>query len=376
MKKYNRRETMKTKCLVCWMILTALCGQCLFAENSFEKSTIKSLADRVRDYQNRQGAGFKNQHWVRGTYYAGLMAMYESTSDRVYLDECLKWGESVSWRISEKGKGPYDSGAYSLICGQIWYGCYQATNNESMIQPTIAYLENPKYTNPLSDPLMWYFENTGHRFVDGLFTAGPAFAMLYQKTGDEKYVNWMDGCFWDVYGAIYDKDEGLFYRDVRSKSKVTKNGKKILWSRGNGWAFGGLTRILKYLPTDHGSYARYKALFVQMAESLAMRQQADGFWRPNLDDPEQYRMRESSGTAFFTYGIAWGVNNGMLDRERFLPIAMKSWAAIASVVNEDGRVGWSQPPGGGPGKVVEADSTRYGSGIFLLAASEVFLLEQ
>jgi unsaturated rhamnogalacturonyl hydrolase len=166
----------------------------------------------------------------------------------------------------------------------------------------------------------------------------------------------------------------LFYRDVRSKSKVTKNGKKILWSRGNGWAFGGLTRILKYLPTDHGSYARYEALFVQMAESLAMRQQADGFWRTNLADPEQYRMRESTGTAFFTYGISWGVNNGILDRERFLPVARKSWAAIASVVNEYGRVGWSQPPGGGPGKVVEADSTRYGAGIFLLAASEVLLL--
>jgi unsaturated rhamnogalacturonyl hydrolase len=150
----------------------------------------------------------------------------------------------------------------------------------------------------------------------------------------------------------------------------------VLWSRGNGWAFGGLTRILKHLPADHGSYARYKALYIQMAESLAARQQTDGFWRPNLDDPEQCNVRESSGTAFFTYGIAWGINSRILDRERFLPVAKNGWAALVSVVNEEGRVGWSQPPGGGPGNVEETDSTRYGAGIFLLAASELFLLTQ
>jgi hypothetical protein len=111
-----------------------------------------------------------------------------------------------------------------------------------------------------------------------------------------------------------------------------------------------------------------------MAESLAMRQQDDGFWRPNLDDPEQHNDWESSGTGFFTYGIAWGINNGILNRERFLPVARKGWTALVSVVNEEGKVGWSQPAGGGPGKVAEADTSKFGAGIFLLAASEVFLL--
>lgn len=340
-----------------------------------EASEAKALADRVRAYQTKQGPRFKNQHWVRGTYYAGLMAMYESTSDRAYLGDCMGWGKKVSWRIKEKGDGPYDSGAYSLICGQIWYGCYQAKKDEAMMRPTLAYLDNPRNTNPRSDPLGWYLENTGHRFVDGLFTAPPALAMLYQMTGDEKYVNWMDACFWDVCGKIFDHDAGLFYRDARSSPRRTKNGKKVLWSRGNGWAFGGLTRILKHLPEDHGSYARYRALYIKMAESLAGRQQADGFWRTNLDDPEQHTMKESSGTAFFCYGIAWGINNGILDRERFLPVARKAWAGLASVVTEEGDVGWNQPPGGGPGKVKETDSTRYGAGIFLLAASEMIQLE-
>ena len=349
--------------------------QDLGAVNGFEKEAIKALADRVRGHVNSQPLRFPNQHWVRGAYYAGLMAMYESTSDRAYLDDCMAWGKQVSWRIKEQGGGPYESGAYPLICGQIWYGCYRAKKDELMMQPTLAFLENPNVTNPLSAPKEWYLENTGHRFVDGLFTAPPALAMLYQMTGDEKYVNWMDACFWDVHGEIFDHDAGLFYRDARSIPRKTKNGKKVLWSRGNGWAFGGLTRILKHLPEHHASYARYKALYVQMAESLAMRQEDDGFWRPNLDDPEQHNDWESSGTGFFTYGIAWGINNGILNRERFLPVARKGWTALVSVVNEDGKVGWSQPAGGGPGKVAEADTSKFGTGIFLLAASEIYQLE-
>ena len=335
---------------------------------------VKALADRVRGHVNSQPLRFPNQHWVRGTYYAGLLAMYESTSDRAYLDDCMEWGKKVAWRIKQKGDGQYDSGAYPLICGQIWYGCYQAKKDKLMMQPTLAFLEDSKVENPLSAPKEWYLENTGHRFVDGLFTAPPVLAMLYQMTGDEKYVNWMDACFWDVHKEIFDHDAGLFYRDARSKPRKTKNGKKVLWSRGNGWAFGGLTRILKYLPERHASYARYKALYIQMAESLAKRQQADGFWRSNLDDPEQYAMKESSGTGFFCYGITWGINNGILNKERFLPVARKAWTALASVVNEDGKVGWSQPAGGGPGKVAEADTSKFGTGIFLLAASEIHLL--
>jgi len=337
---------------------------------------VKALADRVRGHVNSQPLRFPNQHWVRGAYYAGLIAMYESTSDRAYLDDCMKWGKQVSWRIKEQGGGLYESGAYPLVCGQIWYGCYRAKKDELMMQPTLAFLEDPKVENPVSAPGKWYLENTGHRFVDGLFTAPPLFVMLYQMTGDAKYVDWMDACFWDVHKEIFDHDAGLFYRDKNSKPeiRVSKNGKKILWSRGNGWAFGGLTRILKHLPEHHASYARYKALYVQMAESLAMRQQRDGFWRSNLDDPEQFTMKESSGTGFFCYGIAWGINNGILNKERFLPVARKAWTALASVVNEDGQVGWSQPAGGSPGKVVEADTSKFGIGIFLLAASEIHLL--
>ena len=119
---------------------------------SASANPVKALADRVRGHVNSQPLRFPNQHWVRGAYYAGLMAMYESTSDRAYLDDCMKWGKRVSWRIKEQGGGPYESGAYPLVCGQIWYGCYRANKDELMMQPTLAFLEVPKVENPVSAP--------------------------------------------------------------------------------------------------------------------------------------------------------------------------------------------------------------------------------
>ena len=112
-----------------------------------------------------------------------------------------------------------------------------------------------------------------------------------------------------------------------------------------------------------------------MASALKVCQQADGFWRPNLADPLDYDMNESSGTAFFTYGIAWGINNGILPGENYLPIVRKGWSSLVSVVDDKGEVQWGQRPGTEPATVVQEDSTTYGSGLFLLAASEVYKLE-
>ena len=175
--------------------------------------------------------------------------------------------------------------------------------------------------------------------------------MLYQMTGDEKYVDWMDACFWDVHKEIFDHDAGLFYRDRTFQTRKTKNGKKVLWSRGNGWAFGGLTRILKHLPEHHASYARYKALYIQMAESLAMRQQADGFWRSNLDDPEQSTMKESSGTGFFCYGIAWGINNGILTESAFFRLQGRRGLRLLRLSTKTARSDGVNPPAVVPAKL-------------------------
>jgi rhamnogalacturonyl hydrolase YesR len=367
----------------------------------YSKKFIKEITDRVNNYQYNNFSKYSNNNWIRGTYYSGVMAVFQSTGDKRYLDQCIEWGENTNWKIPVAETNIYGSSFYSLICGQIWMECYFEKKEKYMLDPVVAFLNDTTLVNPISDPLKWYYENTGLRFIDGLYTSPPALATLSMITGEEKYLDWMDACFWDIYGALFEPDEGLFYRDIRYKKgnqakiadryirpdsiphedarttymyQETINGKKVLWSRGNGWAFGGLTRILKYMPKNHGNYERYKELFIQMATELKKRQQADGFWYPNLADPLDYNLKESSGTSFFTYGIAWGINNGILSREEYLPVVKKSWAALVSIVSEEGKVQWGQLPAGAPYKVIKDDSHEYVSGMFLLAASEVYKL--
>jgi rhamnogalacturonyl hydrolase YesR len=156
---------------------------------------------------------------------------------------------------------------------------------------------------------------------------------------------------------------------------VTKNGRKVYWSRGNGWAFAGLARILKYAPGDYTNYPRYRAIFLKMAEELKKRQQENGFWYTNLDDPMDNGYKETSGTGFFTYGIAWGINNGLLSHEEYMPVIEKSWRALVSAVSDEGKVQWGQRVGASPYRVAREDSHEYVTGTFLLAASEMYKLK-
>jgi len=369
------------------------------ADDIFKKDSIKRLADSVREYRNKNIKKNHRHNWVYGTYYTGLMAMYESTSDEAYLNQCLNYGESVDWAIPDKTKAGWDSTFYSFVSGQVWYGCYQEKKDEALLAPTFTFLNDPDKSTPITAPSEWYLENCGIRFVDGLYFSPPLFAMLYQHTGEEQFVEWMDTCYWNTSDELYDEEEGLFYRDMAFKpgakmaavdeshpnherlttspeKQTSKHGKKVFWSRGNGWAFGGLVRILSYLPEDHPSYARYKTQYLQMAKAIKACQQADGFWRTNLADPLEYDMKESSGTAFMIYGLAWGINQGLLAKETYLPAVRKGWPALASVVDTNGKVQWGQPPGVGPAAVTQESSNTHTAGIFLLATSEMYKLDE
>ena len=150
------------------------------------------------------------------------------------------------------------------------------------------------------------------------------------------------------------------------------NGQKIFWSRGNGWVLAGLAMVLQRMPENYPSRAKYIDQYKQMAERIAALQPPDGVWRASLLDPASYPNPEISGTAFFTYGIAWGIHHGFLDRRKYLPIVRKSWQGMLTHIYADGRLGSIQPIGGEPGKFKPSSSYVYGVGAFLLAGSELY----
>jgi unsaturated rhamnogalacturonyl hydrolase len=150
------------------------------------------------------------------------------------------------------------------------------------------------------------------------------------------------------------------------------NGQKIFCSRGNGWVLAGLAMVLQRMPGNYPFRAKYVEQYKQMADRIAALQPSDGVWRASLLDPASYPNPEISGTAFFTYGVAWGIHHGVLDRKKYLPIVKKSWQGTLNHVYADGRLGSIQPIGGEPGKFKPSSSYVYGVGAFLLAGSELY----
>jgi rhamnogalacturonyl hydrolase YesR len=246
-----------------------------------------------------------------------------------------------------------------------------------MINPTVKSLkfiiDNPKKT-----ALDFSIPNNQERWSwsDALFMAPPTFAKVGKITGDKKYFEFMNSEFWTTYDTLYSKKDSLFFRDTRYKAKKEANGQNIYWSRGNGWVIGGLTMIIDNLPENHPSKQRYISLFKQMMSRITHLQDEKGLWHPSLLDYKTYPMPESSSSSFFTYGLAWGINRGYLDRKTFEPSALKGWQVLTSLVHQDGKLGWVQEIGADPTKVSYDDSEVYGVGAFLLAGSEILMLSE
>jgi len=181
--------------------------------------------------------------------------------------------------------------------------------------------------------------------------------------------------WWASSDFLFDKEEQHYFRDKSYFAKKEANGKKVFWSRGNGWVMGGLVRVLQVLPSDHPERKRFVEQFQQMAAKLVACQQPDGLWRSSLLDPESYPNSETSGSGFYCYALTWGINQGLLDRAKFEPVITKAWAGLVGCVAEDGKLTHVQPIGGSPKTFDTNRSEIYGVGGFLLAGSEMYRMQ-
>ncbi len=204
--------------------------------------------------------------------------------------------------------------------------------------------------------------------------APPTWARMYQATGDRKYITYLDEEWPKTEKLLYDTDAHLYARDASYLGKTEKNGQKIFWGRGEGWVMGGLARTLQYLPKDDPAVKTYKQQMREVAAALAKLQRPDGTWTASLLDPASYSAPELSGTALITFGMAWGINNGVLDRKTYLPVVTRAWAGMVPHIYADGRLGDIQQTGKDPSTYKPSASYNYGVGGFLLAGSELHKL--
>ncbi|SDE32206.1 Rhamnogalacturonyl hydrolase YesR [Pricia antarctica] len=315
--------------------------------------------------------------WTNGAYYTGVVQAHKTTNDEVYLAALKNMGWQNDWQTAPRFYHADDIAiAYSYL--------YVNGKRKDLVdlKPTEKFLDKHLFeSNQWTDgsdaerSILWWW-------CDALFMAPPVIVEYALLKKDDKYLDAMHKYYKQTYDLLYNKDEHLFARDTRfvwkgnSEDLREENGKKIFWSRGNGWVIAGLALILNDMPEDYKHRNFYLDLYKEMAVKIKQLQQQDGLWRTSLLSPESYDHGEVSGSGFFTFALAWGINKGILDKVVYTPVVQKAWTALRASQHEDGRVGWVQNIGASP-EPASADSWQnFGTGAFLLAGSEMLKLEK
>jgi unsaturated rhamnogalacturonyl hydrolase len=257
--------------------------------------------------------------------------------------------------------------------GQMYSLLYTKYKDKKMIA-AFTLLADSIVAKPHDEPLDWKnkIQLREWAWCDALFMGPTALSYLSTATGDPKYLNTASKLWWKTTDYLYDNDEHLYFRDGSYLQKKEKNGKKVFWSRGNGWVLGGLVRVLDNMPANHPDRKKFEGLYKDMEAKIVSLQQPDGSWHASLLDPESYPVKETSGTGFYCYSILWGLNHGLLDEKTYWPVAKKAWLALTESVHPDGMLGFVQRIGAAPDSVDSNSTEVYGVGAFLLSGTQLY----
>lgn len=337
-----------------------------------ERPAIVNVLTAATDWQLAHPSEHPRYDWTQAPFWIGVLEFAPLSDDPThYVAAARANGEEIRWR---PGTRPLCADDHAIT--QSYFQLYEATHDRAMIEPALQNFD-AVLLYPFDESLEFVtWEKTWRQWTwcDALFMSPPALAMASRATGDRRYLDFMNRMWWKTTAYLYDKEEHLYYRDSRFFTEKSPNGRKVFWSRGNGWVLAGLARVLQNLPADYPERGRYVELFREMSSRIASLQQSDGYWRTSLLDPESLPLPETSGTGFYVYALAWGVNEGILDRGAYEPVIRRGWSALVRAVHPDGMLGWVQRIGDQPGDTSQSGTEIYGTGALLLAGSEVHQL--
>lgn len=350
-----------------------------------QKETLKNMT-KVNDYFMKKFADYKQTStvrgvtrpsniWTRGVYYEGLMALYSIHPQERYYQYTHEWSTFHNWGYRN---GNTTRNADDYCAGQTYIDMYNLCPNPDMLKNVKSNLDMLVNTPQVDD---WWW-------IDAIQMGMPVFSKLGKMTGEQKYFDKM----WDMYeytrnqhggNGMYNPKDALWWRDHDFDPPYKEpNGEDCYWSRGNGWVYAALVRVIDDIPTNEKHRKQYIKDFKAMSKALKDCQREDGFWNVSLHDPTNYGGKETTGTSLFVYGMAWGVRNGILSGKEYLPVLLKAWdAMVKESIHPDGFLGYVQGTGKEPkdGQPVTFDSVPdfedYGVGCFLLAGSEIYKLQ-
>ena len=335
---------------------------------------------KVNNYWQAHNTPYVRSFWDHAAYHTGNMEAYRLTGRADWYAYTDKWCRHNEWKGAKSDDRAnwkyktYGEGQDFVLFGD-WQICFQTYIDMYNLVPApykvARAIEVMSHECSMTDTHFWWW-------ADALYMVMPVMTKMYKLTGEIKYLDKLyDNFLWSD-SLMYDKEEQLYYRDAKyiyPKVKTACNGGKSFWARGDGWVLAGLAKVLADMPHDYKNRPIFVQRFRELAEGVARVQRPDGYWSRSMLCEDDAPGPETSGTAFFTYGMLWGVNNGYLDRERFNPVIMKAWKYLSeTALQPDGSIGFVQPIGEKPDptKTVDAHSQApFGTGAWLLAACEM-----
>lgn len=312
--------------------------------------------------------------WTRAVYYEGLMALYHIDADKRYHNYATQWGEKHQWAPA---RDLFTRNADNQCCGQTYIDLYRLDKQAIQIKAIKDNIDAMINSDQVND---W-------NWIDAIQMAMPIFVKLGVTYNDPKYFDKMYALYAHTKykeggKGLYNPEDKLWWRDKDFVPPYKEpNGEDCYWARGNGWVVAALVRVLDELPKSDAHYQEYLTDLTNMLAALAPLQRKDGFWNVSLHDPTHFGGKEATGTALFTYGMAWAINKGLVDKKIYLPIVTKAWKALSKEsLHKNGFLGYVQGTGKEPkdGQPVtytsKPDFEDYGLGCFLLAGTEVYRL--
>lgn len=345
---------------------------------------------RVNDYWQTHQSPLVRSFWDNAAYHTGNMQAYQLVGNKAWLDYSMAWAEHNLW-VGAREKDPskwlyrtYGEDQQHVLFGD-WQICFQTYIDLVRISQgpgasREALLSDPRLARTLE--VMSYEANSSANdywwWADALYMVMPVMTKMYQLTGEGKYLDKLYQNLLYSDSIMLDPSTGLYFRDGKYvyPKHTTVNGKKDFWARGDGWVLAGLAKVLQDMPHHYRHHAFFVQKFQRLAKAVSSLQQPEGYWTRSMMDPAQAPGPETSGTAFFTYGLLWGINHGYLSESTYFPIVKRAWTYLSHVaLQPDGSVGYVQPIGERaiPGQQVDSHSqANFGVGAFLLASCEYY----
>ena len=352
---------------------------CSIAAQGETSAQVLKKIEKVNDYWQANNSPQCRAFWDNAAYFTGNMEAYRLTGKAQYYEYSEKWCRHNNWMgatSNDKSRWRYKTygeGNDFVLFGD-WQICFQTYIDMYNLVPAdykvARAIEVMSHECSMEDNKFWWW-------ADALYMVMPVMTKIYLLTGEVKYLDKLHENFLWSDSLMWDKEAQLYYRDgkyIWPKVTTACDGGKSFWARGDGWVLAGLAKVLADMPRDYQHRPIFVQRFQQLAEGVARCQQPGGYWSRSMLCEDDAPGPETSGTAFFCYGLLWGVNHGYLDKAQYAPVIEKAWNYLSTkALQADGSIGYVQPIGEKPDptKIVDARSQApFGTGAWLLAACE------